>query len=117
MVLAMLRALPEDASFTAHMKVENEKAADPDSQPGPVEIDPELASFADKKIWTEDRKLLADISNRLGTILRFLHNWEPGKEPRLPIIGPQEWRAEAEESNSTKLRTIDDVLGMFTRSN
>lgn len=116
MVLAMLRALPEDASFTAHMKVENEKEADPDGPPSPVEIDPELAAFADKKVWTEDRKLLADISNRLGTILRYLHQWEPGKEPKLPIIGPQEWRAAAEADEPQKLVTIDDVLGMFTRS-
>lgn len=113
MVLAMLRALPEDAAFAAHMKVEADKTSDGSAKPTPAEIDPELADFAEKKFWTEDRKLLAEVSNRLGVILLHLHQWEKGKEPRLPIVGPSEWR-EAEEQ-SPKLTTIDDVLGMFAR--
>lgn len=116
MVLAMLRGLPEDTTFAAHMKVEQDRERKADDGPSPLDIDPELANLIDKKTWTEDRKLLADISNRLGTILLHLHNWEKGKEPRLPIVGPQEWRDEAEPEQK-KPRTIDDVFSMLTRSN
>lgn len=115
MVLAMLRNLPEDATFTAHMKVEQDREREAGGDPAPVDIDPGLAALVEKKTWTEDRKLLADISNRLGTILLYLHQWEKGKEPRLPIVGPQEWRDAAEPEKKT-LKTIDDVFAMFTRS-
>lgn len=115
MVLAMLRGLPEDATFTAHMKVNQDRGRTASDKPDPADIDPELASLLDKKTWTEDRKLLAEISNRLGVILRCLHPWEKGKEPKLPIIGPEEWR-EAADPEPKKLMTIDDVFAQLTRS-
>lgn len=117
MVLAMLRALPEEAAFVAHMRVEAEREPDVDADGVPIEIDPELSSFLEKKTWTEDRRLLADIANRLGLIFQYLHQWEKGQEPKLPILGPSEWREQAEVAEQkSKLVTIDDVLGALTRS-
>lgn len=113
MVLAMLRHLPEDALFTAHIKVDQDRERSDSDEP--VEPDPELVALLDKKTWTEDRKLQAEISNRLGIILLYLQQWEKGKEPRLPIIGPEEWR-EVAEPKPKKLMTIDDVFAQLTRS-
>jgi len=107
----MLRGLPEDSTFTAHMRVEQDRERQEGDAPTAQDIDPELSKLIDKKTWTEDRKLMADISNRLGLILLYLHPWEKGKEPKLPTIGPDEWR----EDQAPKVpKSLDDVLAMFT---
>lgn len=102
----MLRNLPEGATFTAITSA-------PDKSEGagiPAEPDPEFEAMLDRKTWTEDRRLMAELINRINMLLRHSIQWQDGKVPDLPTVGPAEWRG---EQTKKKPRTAQDVLAMF----
>lgn len=87
----------------------------PAAQGGPVppqQIDPELEAFLDRKTWTEDRRLQAQIINLLSLLVRYSIRWEEGKGPELDIVGPAEWRDPKTQTPSAP-KSIDDVLNAF----
>lgn len=106
-VFAMLRALPEGSSFVARMSA-------PSDQEGRPELDEATLAFLDRKTWTQDRMLDAQVINLLSLLVKYTINWGEEKNvPQFDIVGPAAWR-EANESAQKKAKTIDDVFAMFT---
>lgn len=109
----MLRNLPEGASFTAAMS-----APPTDGGPAsPQSIDPELEAWLDRKTWTEDRRLQAQVINLLGILIRYSINWGEGNAPEFDVIGPAEWRGTKAQATGGQAKSIDDVLNAFLSSN
>ncbi|WP_159702652.1 hypothetical protein [Arthrobacter sp. 18067] len=106
----MLRNLPEGATFTAIMsapKGDDESAETRES-------DPELIALLDRKSWTEDRRLMAQLINSVNALLRYLPQWEAGEAPEFPVVGPAEWRETGKADTPTpKATTVMDVLKLF----
>lgn len=107
-IAAMLRNLPEGATFVAAM-----------SAPGVVdtnaiesEPDPEREAFADRKFWTPERQLQAQLINAIQTLTRLTVKWEKNKAPEFPVVGPLAWRGEetTKQASPQKKHSVDDVF-------
>lgn len=96
--------------FTAIM------SAPADDEPGDKpEPDPELVALLDRKTWTEDRRLMAQLINSVNILVRYLPSWQEGKHPDFPLVGPAEWRGKTDESKEApKATSVMDVLRLFT---
>jgi hypothetical protein len=87
----MMRHLPEGSRYVAIMSAPMDD--DEAKRPEP-EIDPELEAAMARRYWTQDRKLTAMQINAVRDLTLVSGNWEKGKEPKFPVIGPPEWRGE-----------------------
>lgn len=108
-ISAMIRNLPEGARFTAIMSA-------PDGGERPP-LDAEVEEMLDRKLWTTDRLLQAQLINAVRDLTRVTGSgkWEKGKEPDFPIVGPASWRepAPGEPTPASKPKTVDDVFNMM----
>lgn len=116
LINAMLRNLPEGATFTAIMSAPNGDG-EQDERPEPA---PELVELLERKSWTEDRRLMAQLINSVNMLVRFAPKWEEGKAPEFPVVGPAEWRegghdtAASETPTGTNAKSVMDVLKLFS---
>ena len=86
----MMRHLPEGSRYVAIMSA----PMDDDKQQPKPEIDPAVEAAMERRLWTTDRKLKAQEINAIRDLTLVTGNWQKGKEPKFPIIGPPEWRRE-----------------------
>lgn len=100
----MLKRLPEGSHYAAAMATSPEvlaaRAADDKT---PVEIDPTVEA----RTWTLDRTLMAQLINSVNALVTHLPNWEQGKAPKLPLVGPAEWRGETTGAPAKPLSVMD----------
>lgn len=101
----MMRHLPEGSRYVAIMSAPMDD--DEAKRPEP-EIDPELEAAMSRRYWTQDRKLTAMQINAVRDLTLVTGNWEKGKEPKFPVIGPPEWRGETAKKKQPV--TNNDVL-------
>lgn len=106
-ILAMIRHLPEGSSFTALMSA-------PEKQEGREPPDPETQALFDRKFWTGDRQLLAQLINAINTQTRIADQRAGGKLPEFPVIGPAAWSDPAGHATTSKMAapaaSVDDVF-------
>jgi len=103
LLLTLIRRLPEGSNYVAVLSsAPVEDGIDTDA---PAEIDP----VSERLLWTEDRRLMAQLINSVNMLVRHSIQWEQGKAPTLPIIGPAEWRGEGEKSQSKPLSVMDVI--------
>lgn len=105
MILHLIRHLPEDSSFAAIMSAKVESG-----DVTPPEPEPEEVARIDAMIWNFDRKLMAQVVNAVNLNTRVSTEWQKGKEPDFPIIGPSSWREPPEahsKPEETKLSVLD----------
>ena len=100
----MMHHLPEGSRYVAIMSAPMDD--DEAKRPEP-EIDPELSALTARRYWTQDRRLTATQINALYNLILVSGNWEEGKEPKFPVIGPPEWRGETAKKKPV---TNNDVL-------
>jgi len=100
----MMHHLPEGSRYVAIMSAPMDD--DEPKRPEP-EIDPELSAAIARRYWTQDRRLTATQINALYNLILVSGNWEKGKEPEFPVIGPPEWRGETAKKKPV---TNNDVL-------
>ena len=113
LLLALIRRLPEGSHYVAVMS--SAPVLDSDSTDAPTEIDP-VQEF---RTWTEDRRLMAQLINSVNMLVRFVPQWEQGKAPTMPIVGPAIWRGEGsgEQSKPSKPLSVLDVIQKITGNN
>lgn len=87
----MIRQLPEGSRFGAAM------AYDRSSEVDELLLDERDKAIADIRTWTTDRELLAMVVNAINTNTVLPHQWEKGKTPEFPIIGPESWQPKKQE--------------------
>lgn len=103
----MLRNLPEGATFTAAMSAPGVA----DQHATESEPDPEREAFADRKFWTSDRQLQAQLINAVQTLTRLTVKWGDNKAPEFPVIGPMAWRGEDTTKQAAPQKSsVDDVF-------
>lgn len=112
LLMALIRRLPEGSNYVAVLSsAPVEASANHDA---PAEIDP----VSERLLWTEDRRLMAQLINSVNMLVRHSIQWEKGKEPPIPIIGPAAWRGEGgEKSKSSKPLSVMDVITKITGNN
>lgn len=112
LLTALIRRLPEGSHYVAALSsapVETGPIND-----APAEIDP----VQERLLWTEDRRLLAQLINSVNMLVRYSIQWEKGKEPHIPIIGPADWRGEGgEKTKPSKPLSVMDVITKITGNN
>ncbi|MBT2587952.1 hypothetical protein [Arthrobacter sp. ISL-95] len=101
----MMRQLPEGSRYAAIMSA----PMDGDEAKEEPEIDPEMAAAIGRRYWTPDRQLIAMQINAIRDLTVISGNWEKGKEPKFPVIGPPEWRGEKPTKKAEPV-TNSDVL-------
>lgn len=105
-VNAMLRDLPRGSRLQARTygmrKPEDEMSDEEKSEAEQVDW------YAERRMWTDDRMLLAAAVNKLDQLVAFVPQWEKNKGPKPSPIGPAEWRGISEEP--AKPATVDDVM-------
>lgn len=107
LILTLLRHLPEGARYTAAIASAPEAAAVTAKRDTPEQPDPAL----ELRTWTQDRMLMAQLINSVNALVRHTIQWEQGKAPKIPLVGPSTWRGEGK----TKPLTVMDVLSKLTR--
>jgi hypothetical protein len=111
LILAMLRNVPEGSRYAAAFTSAPE-AAGMETPDVPVEIDPAL----DARTWNYDRQLMAQLINSVNTLVRYSIPWEQGKAPKLPLVGPAQWRGEGPQAPAKPL-SVMDVMTKLTGNN
>ena len=106
LVLAMLRNLPEGARYVATLSA---PVGGDKEQDDPPPLDPELEGLLDRMTWNEDRRLLAQLLNQVNFLISHCFPWQEGKAPEFPIVGPAEWRREA-QTHKQGSKTMMDLL-------
>ena len=101
----MMRQLPEGSRYVAIMSAPMD---DDEARPEP-EIDPAVEAAAQRRYWTQDRKLQATVINALRDLTLVTGSWSKGKEPKFPVVGPPEWRGE-NPAKKKQPPTTNDVL-------
>lgn len=84
----MIRQLPEGSRFGAAMAYDRSKEID---EIKPTERD---KAIADLRTWTLDRKLVGMIINAINNQTVLSNQWEGGKPPQFPVVGPESWQPE-----------------------
>jgi hypothetical protein len=107
LILTLLRNLPEGARYAAAIASAPEVATVAEKRETPEETDP----ASEARTWTQDRLLMAQLINSVNTLVRFTIQWEQGKAPKLPLVGPSSWRGEGK----AKPLTVMDVLNKISR--
>lgn len=105
---AMLRHLPEGSSFSAVMSA-------PDAQEQRLPPEPELQALYDRKFWTGDRQLLAQLINAINTQTRIADQRAGGKLPEFPIVGPAAWSEKPSRKPTSKAAPAASVDDVFNR--
>ena len=108
LLMALIRRLPEGSNYVAVLSSAVGDSAETDAPP--AEIDP----VSERLLWTEDRRLMAQLINSVNMLVRHSIQWEKGKEPKIPLIGPAQWRGEGEQSKPSKPLTVMDVIQKIT---
>jgi hypothetical protein len=108
LILAMLRNLPEGSRYVAAISSAPEVADAPPSDT-PAEDDPS----AELRVWTQDRMLMAQLINSVNVLVRYSINWEQGKAPKLPLVGPSSWSGD-KGNKPAKPLSVMDVLNKIT---
>ena len=103
LILTMIRHLPEGSLYVATLKSAPAMALQPDT---PAEIDPVQENLT----WTHDRLLMAQLINSVNMLVRHSIQWQEGKAPQFPLVGPGSWRGEGESPIPAKPMTVMDVL-------
>lgn len=98
----MIRQLPEGSRFSAAMKVD--RAAEIKE----IEISDRDKAISDARNWTFDRELAAMVINAVNTNTVLSQQWEKGKEPSFPTVGPDSWQPKEKVSEEPK--DLTDVL-------
>lgn len=102
----MMRHLPEGSRYVAVMSAPMDDDTAEKLRP---KLDPEIEAALERRTWTHDRKLQAQAINAIRDLTLVTGNWEKGKEPKFPVIGPPEWRGESAAQKSKPV-TNNDVL-------
>lgn len=106
MILAMIRNLPEGSLFVALRQVEAEDEGIEREQMTQREED-----LAEQKLWTTDRKLMAQLINAIHGLASITVRIHGGKDPEIPVVGPSEWDPKAQRKKELlKNWTNEDVL-------
>jgi hypothetical protein len=103
LILTMIRHLPEGSIYVATLQ---SAPAEESATDEPAEIDP----IQENKLWTTDKVLIAQLINSVNMLVRHSINWQDGKAPNLPIIGPARWRNEGPEKTKSKPESVSDTL-------
>lgn len=113
LLLTLIRRLPEGSHYVAVMS--SAPVLDSDHTDAPAEIDP-VQEF---RTWTEDRRLMAQLINSVNMLVRYLPQWEKGKAPEMPIVGPAIWRGEGgrEQTKPSTPLSVLDVINKITGNN
>lgn len=91
----MLRNLPEGSRYTAIMS-----APGGEDEPEQPPLDPEVEGMLERKLWTTDRKLLAQLINAVNTNTRYSVEWAKDHEPDFTVVGPAAWSDESKPQSS-----------------
>jgi hypothetical protein len=104
LILTFIRHLPEGANYVAALR--SAPATElPDTSE--TEIDPVLESMT----WTTDRLLQAQLINSVNMLVRHTIQWQDGKAPEFPLVGPESWRGGGEKtSKPSKQLSVMDVI-------
>jgi hypothetical protein len=105
LILTMIRHLPEGSNYVATLQSApvDELLERSDE---PAEIDP----VQESQMWTQDRILMAQLINSVNMLVRHSIQWQDGKAPNLPLIGPASWRGEGANSKPSKPLSVMDVI-------
>jgi len=108
LILTMIRHLPEGSIYVATLQSApvEELAELLGTEPQEEEIDP----IQEHKTWTMDKLLMAQLINSVNMLVRHTIQWQDGKAPDLPVIGPAKWRGEGPEATSSKPESVADTL-------
>lgn len=110
LLLEMIHRLPEGSHYVAILSSAPVGEGDVRNSDVPAEIDP----VAEHLLWTEDRRLMAQLVNGVNMLVRHTIQWEPGKAPQVPLVGPAAWRGEGEKKPSKPATSVLDVLNRIT---
>lgn len=106
LILSYIRHLPEDSIYVATLRsAPAESDETKETKPAP-EPDPVMENL----MWTTDRMLMAQLINGVNMLVRYLPQWQEGKHPNMPIVGPAEWRGEGDKPKTAKPLTVMDVI-------
>lgn len=103
LVLGLLRRLPEGSHYGAAVAANAPEADSDTPSNAPVEPDP----AQELRTWTHDRMLMAQLINSVNMLIRYSINWEQGKAPTLPIVGPASWRGEGKAAKPKPISVRD----------
>ena len=105
LILTMIRHLPEGSNYVAALQSApvDELLERSDE---PAAIDP----FQESKMWTQDRVMMAQLINSVNMLVRHSIQWQDGKAPQLPLVGPSSWRGEGANSKSSEPLSVADVI-------
>jgi hypothetical protein len=105
LILTFIRHLPEGSNYVAILQSApvEELTTSTDE---PSEIDP----VQESQMWTQDRVLMAQLINSVNMLVRHSIQWQDGKAPNLPLIGPASWRGEGPAAKPSKPLTVMDVI-------
>lgn len=107
LILTMIRHLPEGSNYVAAL------------QSAPVEelqellqtdVPDEIDQVQEHKTWTMDKLLMAQLINSVNMLVRHSIQWQDGKAPDLPLIGPAAWRGEGDNPTPAKPMTVMAAL-------
>lgn len=104
LILTYIRHLPEGSLYVSILRSASAEVMEESNEP--QEIDP----VQDHQTWTHDRLLMAQLINSVNLLVRYSIQWQDGKEPKLPIIGPGSWRSEGPNTKPSKPLTVMDVI-------
>lgn len=57
-----------------------------------------------------DKLLMAQLINSVNMLVRHTIQWQDGKAPNLPVVGPAAWRGEGPEKTQSKPESVADTL-------
>lgn len=104
LILTLIRHLPEGSNYVAILQ--SAPVDDAPAEP-PTEVDPVMES----QMWTQDRLLMAQLINSVNMLVRHSIQWQDGKAPEFPLIGPGSWRGEgANTTKPSKQLSVMDVI-------
>lgn len=105
LILTFIRHLPEGSNYVATLQSAPVEELLTLTDEPPV-IDPVMENLT----WTQDRVLMAQLINSVNMLVRHSIQWQEGKAPELPLIGPAAWRGEGKPAQPSKPLTVMDVI-------
>lgn len=112
-VLSLISLLPEGSRYAKryHFDHREELAEARKESPADAEYD----AWLDSQYWDGDRMLLAQAINAIRelTMVAGAGKWKKGKEPKYPLVGPEEWRNSDSKNPTDKKAPVSDRLHKF----
>jgi hypothetical protein len=105
LVLALIQDLPEGARYTALMSAPEHREGLPEP-----EYDPAAESLHDRRFWTPDRRLNAQMINALHQLILVSGKWKKNHEPEFPIVGPLEWHPPEQLKKEQAARGVQEPV-------